>query len=203
MSAVIVPWARDLPAVCKDTDSLTCSFVWDWTGNERLAQASAWLIGKPAACLGLLLLGFLVRWLVHRLIDRIVKRAEQGVIPGRLGNQQRSGDTPATAASRRAARAQGLGSLLKSITTVVVFGIVIVMMLDQIGLNVAPDKSVLILVDPAARQVEVVTGAQTHAELTDDEVRLAVAEMTAMFAEQELVDGIITGVNAIARFATN
>lgn len=68
---------------------------------------------------------------------------------------------------------------------------------------VAPDKSVLILVDPAARQVEVVTGAQTHAELTDDEVRLAVAEMTAMFAEQELVDGIITGVNAIARFATN
>ena len=138
MSAVIVPWARDLPAVCKDTDSLTCSFVWDWTGNERLAQASAWLIGKPAACLGLLLLGFLVRWLVHRLIDRIVKRAEQGVIPGRLGNQQRSGDTPATAASRRAARAQGLGSLLKSITTVVVFGIVIVMMLDQIGLNVAP-----------------------------------------------------------------
>lgn len=68
---------------------------------------------------------------------------------------------------------------------------------------VAPDKSVLILVDPAARQVEVVTGAATRAELTDDEVRLAVAEMADMFREQELVDGIISGVNAIARYATN
>lgn len=68
---------------------------------------------------------------------------------------------------------------------------------------VAPDKSVLILVDPSARVVEVVTGAHTRSELTDDEVRLAVAEMTTMFADQELVDGIVTGVNSLARFATN
>ncbi|RYE78228.1 MAG: mechanosensitive ion channel family protein, partial [Myxococcales bacterium] len=138
MSHVLLPWATDLPTICQDTDSLTCKYVWNWTGNEALAQASAWLIGKPAAILGLLLLGLLVRWLVHRLIDRVVKRAESGVMPTRLGNQQRAGDTPGIAASRRVARAQGLGSLLKSITTCVVFGIVIVMMLDQIGLNVAP-----------------------------------------------------------------
>lgn len=68
---------------------------------------------------------------------------------------------------------------------------------------VAPDKSVLILVDPAARQVEVVTGAATRAELTDDELRLAVAEMADMFRDMELVDGIISGVNAIARYAIN
>ena len=68
---------------------------------------------------------------------------------------------------------------------------------------VAPAKSVLILVDPAARVVEVVTGAQTRAELTDDEVRLAVAEMTSCFAEHNLVGGIVNGVGALARFATN
>lgn len=68
---------------------------------------------------------------------------------------------------------------------------------------VAPGKSVLILVDPAARVVEVVTGAQTRAELTDDEVRLAVAEMTTSFAEQNLVAGIVNGVTSLARFATN
>ena len=68
---------------------------------------------------------------------------------------------------------------------------------------VAPAKSVLILVDPAARALEVVTGEETREELTDDEVRLAVAEMTSMFAELELVDGIVTGVQTLARYATN
>lgn len=71
------------------------------------------------------------------------------------------------------------------------------------GKLVAPDKSVLILVDPAAREVELVTGQQARAELTDAEAEVVISEMTAMFAELELVDGIVTGVQTLARLATN
>ena len=127
---------HDLPAVCQDTNSRTCGMVHDWTGNDSLAQASAWLIGKPAACLGLLLIGIILRWLAYRLIDRLVKRAERGV--PRLGSHERSTGTPHIAQSRRVQRAKSLGSLMKSIATSLIFGIVVVMMLDQIGLNVAP-----------------------------------------------------------------
>src|SRR4051794_2472792 len=45
------------------------------------------------------------------------------------------------------------------------------------GALVAPDRSVLIMVDPVAHALEVVTGAEARRELEDHEVRLAVAEM--------------------------
>lgn len=128
----------DLPTVCQASDSLTCGVIYDWTGNEDLARISAWLIGKPAACLAILLIGILVRWLTYRLIDRLVQRAQHAVVPTRLGSRSRSDDTPVTANSRRMQRAKSLGSLMKSISTSLIFGIVIVMILDQVGLNVAP-----------------------------------------------------------------
>ena len=128
----------DLPTVCQKTNSLTCGVVYDWTDNASLASASAWLIGKPAACLGILLVGIVVRWLTFHLIDRLVKRAQHAVVPSRLGSRSRSDDTPGSAHSRRMQRAKSHGSLMKSISTSLIFGIVIVMMLDQIGLNVAP-----------------------------------------------------------------
>ena len=39
---------------------------------------------------------------------------------------------------------------------------------------VAPARSILIMVDPAARLLEIVTGADVRRDLTDDEVELAV-----------------------------
>lgn len=128
----------EVPAVCKETDSLTCGLVYSWTNNETLARSSAWLIGKPLAILALLIAGLLIRWIIHRVIDKLVKRVEHGVVPARLGAQQRSADVHNESTSRRVQRAQGLGSLMKSIATFVIFGIVVVMMLSQIGVNVAP-----------------------------------------------------------------
>ena len=41
----------EMPATCQDTNSWSCAAVYDWTGNEALAHAAAWLIGKPLAIL--------------------------------------------------------------------------------------------------------------------------------------------------------
>ena len=66
---------------------------------------------------------------------------------------------------------------------------------------VAPDRSVLVLVDPAARIVDVVTGTIARRDLDDAEVQLAVLAMRSAFAAGDLVGGIVTGVQQLASHA--
>jgi hypothetical protein len=66
---------------------------------------------------------------------------------------------------------------------------------------VSPDRSVLILVDPAARLLEVVTGSVVRRSLSDEQVALAVAGMESSFAGGDLVGGIKHGVAQLAEAA--
>ncbi|MGZ4428713.1 MAG: DUF5130 family protein [Nocardioidaceae bacterium] len=66
---------------------------------------------------------------------------------------------------------------------------------------VAPDRSVLIMVDPAARMLEVVTGAQVRRDLDDSAVSLAVLSMQTAFSAGDLVGGITRGVLMLADHA--
>lgn len=63
---------------------------------------------------------------------------------------------------------------------------------------IAPARSVLIMVDPAARLLEIVTGSVVRRVLADDAVRLAAAAMESAFAEGDLVGGIKRGVAQLA-----
>jgi hypothetical protein len=65
----------------------------------------------------------------------------------------------------------------------------------------APERSVLVMVDPAARIVEIVTGAEVRRDLEDGEVRLAVLSMQTAFAAGDLVGGITQGVMMLADHA--
>lgn len=66
---------------------------------------------------------------------------------------------------------------------------------------VAPARSILIMVDPNARALEVVTGAHVRRHLTDREVELAVLEMQSAFAEGDLVVGLKRGISMLADHA--
>ena len=66
---------------------------------------------------------------------------------------------------------------------------------------VAPDRSVLLMVDPARRTLEVVTGAEARRELEDPEVALAVAEMQTHFVHDDLCAGIVRGIGMLAEHA--
>jgi uncharacterized membrane protein YgcG len=66
---------------------------------------------------------------------------------------------------------------------------------------VVPKKSVMIVVDPAARALGIVTGADARRELTDHEVNLAVAQMQSAFAGGDLVGGLKNGVLMLAEHA--
>jgi uncharacterized membrane protein YgcG len=66
---------------------------------------------------------------------------------------------------------------------------------------VAPDRSVLVLVDPAAKILEIVTGKDAHLVLDDAEVKLAALTMQTAFATGDLVGGITRGVQQLAEHA--
>ncbi len=63
---------------------------------------------------------------------------------------------------------------------------------------VAPERSVLIMVDPAARLLEVVTGTIVRRDLPDDAVRLAAVAMESAFAQGDLLGGIKRGLAQLA-----
>ena len=66
---------------------------------------------------------------------------------------------------------------------------------------VAPERSVLVLVDPAARLLEIVTGTEVRRVLDDAEVQLAALTMQSAFAAGDLVGGIVQGVQQLAEHA--
>ena len=98
---------------CEDDESL-CNWVYDQTDSHETANLADWLIGLPLAIIGLVALGLLIRFVLQRLVDRLVARAEGGVLPAgvsRFGRQRRSLEQTHTqelrdlaAATRRAAR---------------------------------------------------------------------------------------------------
>ncbi|MFL6160475.1 MAG: DUF5130 family protein [Marmoricola sp.] len=63
---------------------------------------------------------------------------------------------------------------------------------------IAPGRSVLIMIDPAARLFEIVTGSVVRRVLPDDAVRLAGVAMESAFVEGDLVGGIKRGVSQLA-----
>lgn len=63
---------------------------------------------------------------------------------------------------------------------------------------VAPSRSILIMVDPTARAIEVVTGAHVRRTLSDHQADLAIATMAACFADDDLVGGLRRGIQQLA-----
>jgi hypothetical protein len=62
----------------------------------------------------------------------------------------------------------------------------------------SPARSVLILVDPGARLIEVVVGSVVRRSLSGDAVQLAVAGMESAFSGGDLVGGVKHGVAQLA-----
>lgn len=65
----------------------------------------------------------------------------------------------------------------------------------------APERSVLVMVDPSARILEVVTGSEVRRDLEDGEVHLAALTMQTAFAAGDLVGGITRGLMMLAEHA--
>jgi moderate conductance mechanosensitive channel len=120
-------------------DDKWCLWVDKVTGNAWLAQAANWLIAKPLAILILVLLALGIRWFLHRVIDRLVRRAAEGLpSPVLRRRRERAQQGQTVLAGRRVQRAETMGSLLKSITSIVVFTIFGITAIAELGYPVGP-----------------------------------------------------------------
>ena len=66
---------------------------------------------------------------------------------------------------------------------------------------VAPARSILIMLDPAAHALEIVTGGIVRRNLTDREVELVALQMQSLFAAGDLVGGLRRGISMLAEHA--
>lgn len=107
-------------------------------------NAREWLLVKPITLVVIVVVAILVRVLTHRFIDRVTKPREAGRIPAILRPlRDRTPERVRTAANpllheRRQQRAETMGSVLKSVTSILVLTLAVIYALAVLGLNVAP-----------------------------------------------------------------
>lgn len=131
-----------------DSKGTLCRWVYDRLGrNETLAESSDWLIAKPAKVFVILFVAWLIRKIVHRAIAQMAKRLTEGVAQPSFtrgwhhnGSSERAEPVAANtlAIERRAQRAAAVSSVLRSISTGVIYTLAALMALSEVGLNIGP-----------------------------------------------------------------
>ncbi len=130
----------DVSAIC-DTD-VVCSRVYEWTGNQWLANSSYWLFVKPLRILAIVLIAMLIRWLLHRAIDRLTTSTSRASMPALL-KPLKERTTPSAEEGqfipeRRRQRAEAIGSVLRSFVSAVVYTMAALLVFGELGFNLGP-----------------------------------------------------------------
>jgi small conductance mechanosensitive channel len=125
-----------------DALTLIPQITWSQLGpsQEKWGNLGSLVAKKSATLFALVVIGLIMQLVFHRLIDRLVRHAEEGVLPDRISRAAlgHSTATPPPGSTRRVQRAQTMGTLLKSISSGVVVAVIVTMMLSALGLNIGP-----------------------------------------------------------------
>ncbi|NBH04913.1 mechanosensitive ion channel [Amycolatopsis sp. SID8362] len=128
------------PACATDPGTF-CFQVYEATGNAWLAGSANWLLTKPLKILMILVIAFVIRLLIRRLINRVTTFPRSGgKIPALLRPlRERAPEVLGSAViERRRQRAQTIGSVLKSMATFLVYGLAFILVLGELGLDLGP-----------------------------------------------------------------
>jgi small conductance mechanosensitive channel len=129
------------PSCVRDSTSL-CAKVYDWFGLDWLAANADALIAKPAKILVIVALAAVVRLVLHRGIARLTDRTASGAVPTILrplrNRAPQHRDAVEQITARRTQRAEAIGSVLRSCASILTLGIGVVLVLGEIGIDLAP-----------------------------------------------------------------
>jgi small conductance mechanosensitive channel len=140
-----------------------CHVVWDTTHSSWMASGADTFFATPLTILTILI----VAWVVRNLLARMVRRTVEQIIEGRVVTALRPlrGRAPnllidamegsSLLFERRRQRTETVGSVLRSGVTFVIFGIAALQILDVLGINIAP-----VLASAGVLGVAVAFGAQ-------------------------------------------
>jgi small conductance mechanosensitive channel len=126
----------ETPCYLQARNSL-CKKVHEWTGSRWLAESSDWAIAKPSRILLIIVIALVLRAGLHRAIGRLCERAAHGTVPAVLHRGQEHSEG-VLATERRAQRSATIASVLRSITTGVVFSVALLMALSELTFNIGP-----------------------------------------------------------------
>src|SRR2546423_7305294 len=145
----VIPFETPVPSPsasptpdCAHTSEL-CRWIYQQTGQDWLASGSYYFLVKPLQIVLILVLALIARYLVHRAINKLVRSTSATHVPTilkplkeRLPSSLQ--DATAIFPERRRQRAEAIGSVLRSSTTVGVYSIALLLVLGQLGVNLAP-----------------------------------------------------------------
>ncbi|WP_206795334.1 mechanosensitive ion channel family protein [Amycolatopsis sp. MtRt-6] len=121
--------------------STFCAQVYEVTNNAWLAGSANWLITKPVKILMIVVIAFLIRMLLRRLINRVTTLPKTGgKLPSLLRPlRERAPEVLGSAViERRRQRAKTIGSVLKSMSTFLIYGLAFILVLGELGINLGP-----------------------------------------------------------------
>jgi moderate conductance mechanosensitive channel len=143
-----------LAEACGAKPGLACDWVFDLTGNGTLARFADWIVAKPAKVLLIFLVAYIVnravrrgiRRLITRLVaertDRAAERRREEVEDGRFaaltGRAREKAQFLAFQSERSEQRAESLGAVLRSITSLVVYTMAAIIALAEFGISLGP-----------------------------------------------------------------
>jgi small-conductance mechanosensitive channel len=130
---------------CQTQDpSVACRVVWGISHNEDFTRFFKIWLDKPLNIafwiIVTLTVALVLRNMAHRMITRITLRMAESTMAEKVRERSRTvfEGPPALLSQRRAQRAKTLGSVLRSIASVVIMGTALFSVLGQLGLNLTP-----------------------------------------------------------------
>jgi small conductance mechanosensitive channel len=132
----------DAPSCVTDQGSL-CARVFRLTQTDWISRSADDLVAHVVVVLLVIVVAVVLRFAVHRAIRRLTEGAREGRVPALLRPlRDRAVRTLKDAAplmvERRTQRAQAIGSVLRSFSTILIYGVAFVLILGEFGVNLAP-----------------------------------------------------------------
>jgi small-conductance mechanosensitive channel len=109
--------------------------------SEFVADNRDAIIVTPIHIVVIILLALVIRWLLFRAINRMVRSTAESDVPvvlRPLRERLNNGTEAGVAAERRRQRAETVGSLLRSITSLVIGVLALMLVLGEVGFDLGP-----------------------------------------------------------------
>ncbi|MDH3226565.1 MAG: mechanosensitive ion channel family protein [Thermoleophilia bacterium] len=107
-----------------------CDALAEWTGNQALAESFSWILGTPVKIAIIVVAALILNRIMRKLIRKsMLKLGKATSEHGEVVVSERS-------VERAEERASTIGSLLRSASTAVIWGVAFVMILEAMGVGI-------------------------------------------------------------------
>jgi moderate conductance mechanosensitive channel len=125
--------------VCANEPGSWCERFYRWTDNDFLARSADTIVNRAFTIVVVVVLALIARYLLHRMINRLVEGAASGRMSRLVGRRLPQPVRPAVAGSpRRAQRARAIGSVLRSASSVLIGVVAVGTILAGFGVALGP-----------------------------------------------------------------